>query len=104
MGQRAASLKKELEKRGRRVRNYLFQTRFRSYFKPEHLNQAVYSYFKNGGKFLRPSVLLFSCGAVGGDEKTALPAACGLEVYHTWTLVHDDILDMDAKRRGGMSV
>ncbi len=53
---------------------------------------------------MRSAVLLLSCGAVGGDEDKALPAAAAVEVYHTWTLVHDDIIDRDEKRRGHLSL
>jgi len=41
---------------------------------------------------------------MGGDEDRALPAAAAVEIYHTWTLVHDDIIDRDRKRRGGLTV
>jgi len=44
------------------------------------------------------------CGAVGGEEQTALPAAAAIELYHTWTLVHDDLIDRDNKRRGTPTV
>jgi geranylgeranyl diphosphate synthase type I len=57
-----------------------------------------------GGKSMRPAVLLLSCAAVGGDESKAIPAAAGIEVYHTWTLVHDDIIDRDTRRRGAPTV
>lgn len=73
-------------------------------FKPEPLRQAVYSYLERPAKRFRPGVLLFSCGAVGGREATAYPAAAAVEVYHTWTLVHDDIIDNDARRRGRPTV
>ena len=69
-------------------------------FEPDHIRDAAYSYIRQGGKSLRPAVLMLSCGAVGGDESAALPAAAAVEVYHTWTLVHDDIIDRDDKRRG----
>jgi geranylgeranyl diphosphate synthase type I len=59
---------------------------------------------KYGGKALRPSVLLFSCGAVGGDEEKMIPAAAAVEVFHTWTIVHDDIIDRDDRRRGGLTI
>ncbi len=62
------------------------------------------SYLKLGGKSLRPAVMLLSCGAVGGDEQVAIPAAAGIEVYHTWTLVHDDVIDKDPLRRGKPTV
>jgi geranylgeranyl diphosphate synthase type I len=73
---------------------------YRRSFNPEELREAVYSYLNRQAKRLRPGILLFSCGAVGGDEEKALSAAAAVEVYHTWTLVHDDIIDNDAKRRG----
>lgn len=95
---------KELSKRKQIVYNYLGSSRFRDMFRPEHIRDSVYSYMKQGGKSLRPAVLLFSCGAVGGDEKKAIPAAAAIEVFHTWTMVHDDIIDRDSKRRGGPTV
>jgi len=94
----------ELRRREESVRGYLAEPRFRSWFSPESLQQAVYAYVERGGKCLRPTLLLFSCGAVGGDEQKALPAAAGIEVFHTWTLVHDDLIDHDDRRRGGPSV
>jgi geranylgeranyl diphosphate synthase type I len=78
--------------------------RYQEAFGSAHVRDAVYSYILAGGKLLRPGVLLLSCGAVGGDEGRAIPAAAGLEVFHTWTIVHDDIIDRDAKRRGGPTV
>src|SRR5258708_34861820 len=48
--------------------------------------------------------MMISCGAVGGNEKVAIPAAAGIQVYHTWTLVHDDIIDRDDRRRGAPTV
>jgi geranylgeranyl diphosphate synthase type I len=74
--------------------------KYRSSFQPEPLRQAVYSYLLRPAKRFRPGVLLFSCGAVGGAERQARYAAASVEVYHTWTLVHDDIIDNDPKRRG----
>jgi geranylgeranyl diphosphate synthase type I len=73
---------------------------YQNSFQPEPLRQAVYSYLLRPAKRFRPGVLLFSCGAVGGAEQQALPAAAAVEVYHTWTLVHDDLIDNDPKRRG----
>lgn len=82
------------------VKNYLFSEQNRLNFSYQHLQDAVYSYVNAGGKSLRPAVLMFSCGAVGGDELTAIPAAATVELYHTFTLVHDDIIDRDEMRRG----
>lgn len=69
-------------------------------FSYKHLEDAVYSYVNAGGKALRSAVMMFCCGAVGGDEQTAVPAAAAIELYHTFTLVHDDIIDRDELRRG----
>lgn len=69
---------------------------------PSVLHRAMrYSVFA-GGKRLRPFLVLESCKVVGGDEEKALPAACAVEVLHTYTLVHDDLplMDNDDFRRG----
>jgi geranylgeranyl diphosphate synthase, type I len=74
-------------------------------FEPKHIGQLARAYIERGGKRLRPAVLLFSFGAAGGkDEAIALPAAAGIEVVHTWTLTHDDLIDHDGKRRGEPTV
>ncbi|HID94746.1 MAG TPA: polyprenyl synthetase family protein [Candidatus Latescibacteria bacterium] len=95
---------RELSERNRRVREYLCSKRYRERFPLAHIHDSAYSYIESGGKSLRPAVLLFSCGALGGDEEKAMPAACGVEIFHTWTLVHDDIIDDDSKRRGKPTV
>jgi geranylgeranyl diphosphate synthase type I len=90
----------ESSKRARRVREYLDSEDYRGRFSPRHMSDSAYNYLNSGGKCLRPAILFFSCGAVGGDESKALPAAAAIEVFHTWTLAHDDIIDSDKKRRG----
>ncbi|MEP7285669.1 MAG: polyprenyl synthetase family protein [Chloroflexota bacterium] len=102
--ERFATLMDELANRKQIVYDYLFNSEYALGFAPVHIRDAAFSYLKMGGKSLRPAVLLLSCGAVGGDEKTAIPAAAGIEVYHTWTLVHDDIIDRDDRRRGAPTV
>lgn len=56
----------------------------------------------NGGKRLRPILVLAGCEAVVGDERAAIPTACALEFIHSYSLVHDDLpaLDNDDLRRG----
>ena len=103
-GTRFAGLLDQLAKRKQRVYDYLFHSEYAARFAPPHIHDAAFSYLRLGGKSLRPAVLLLSCGAVGGNEDIALPAAAGIEVYHTWTLVHDDIVDRDARRRGAPTV
>lgn len=86
--------------RKRMVMDYLLQDRFVRRFRPQHIRDAVYSYVKSGGKSLRPAAAMLACGAVGGDEAKALPIAAAIEICHTWTLVHDDVIDRDSARRG----
>ena len=52
------------------------------------------------GKRIRPLLLLLTCAACGGDWNAALPAAASVELVHNFSLIHDDIQDNSAKRRG----
>jgi len=54
----------------------------------------------DAGKRLRPIFLLLSCEAQGGEWERALPAAAAVELLHNFSLIHDDIEDRDATRRG----
>lgn len=58
-----------------------------------------------GGKRIRPVLALASAEAIGGDPKAVLPAACALELIHTYSLIHDDLpaMDNDDYRRGRLS-
>ena len=84
----------EVGQRAERVRGYLLDEQYRPEFAHPHLQDAIYSYVRAGGKALRPAVLMFCCGAVGGMTVRDSGAAA-VELYHTWTLVHDDIIDRD---------
>ena len=55
-----------------------------------------------GGKRIRPVLCLAATETAGGDPEDALPAACALEMIHTYSLIHDDLpaMDDDALRRG----
>ncbi|MCB2213334.1 polyprenyl synthetase family protein [bacterium] len=86
------------------VRKIVCDNRYQSRFAPDDLRDAAILYTTSGGKRLRPAILLWSCGAVGGDPAVAMPAAAAVELFHTWTLVHDDIIDRDERRRGGATV
>ncbi len=94
----------ELKSAADRVANYLLADRFLQRFRPSDILDAVTLYVQSGGKRLRPAILLWSCGALGGDPEVALPAASAVEIFHTWTLIHDDILDRDDRRRGSQTV
>ncbi len=54
----------------------------------------------DAGKRLRPVLTLLACEAAGGDWDSALPAAAAVELLHNFSLIHDDIEDGDATRRG----
>jgi geranylgeranyl diphosphate synthase, type II len=69
---------------------------------PRSLHKSMrYSVFA-GGKRVRPILLLAACEAVGGDKNSAMPAACAMEMIHTYSLIHDDLpaMDDDDFRRG----
>lgn len=69
---------------------------------PAVLGEAMRYSLLAGGKRLRPILCLASAEAVGGAREMAMPAACALELIHTYSLVHDDLpaMDDDALRRG----
>src|ERR687893_1534088 len=52
-----------------------------------------------GGKAIRPTLVLLSARAVGGVAATAVPAAIAVELVHTFSLLHDDVMDGDVPRR-----
>lgn len=66
------------------------------------LYEAMRYSVMNGGKRVRPLLVLASCEAVAGDPKRAIGAACAVELIHAYSLVHDDLpaMDNDAWRRG----
>ena len=62
---------------------------------PEVLREAIeYSLFA-GGKRLRPALALGAVDLLGGDDTLALPAACAIEMIHTYSMIHDDLPSMD---------
>jgi len=67
---------------------------------PQPLYRASRHIIEAGGKRLRPFLVLKSCKLVEGREEDAIPTAAALELLHTFTLIHDDIMDQDEKRRG----
>lgn len=66
------------------------------------VSQAMRYSVENGGKRIRPALLLEFCRVCGGDYKKAMPFACALEMIHTYSLIHDDLpcMDNDDFRRG----
>ena len=67
---------------------------------PKQLYNAARHLLDSGGKRIRPYILLKSCEIVGGDSNNAIPFAAAVELLHNFTLIHDDIMDNDALRRG----
>lgn len=69
---------------------------------PTPLVQAMRYSLLGGGKRLRPILCIAGCEAVGGALANVLPAACALELVHTYSLIHDDLpaMDNDDLRRG----
>ncbi|MBI4355593.1 MAG: polyprenyl synthetase family protein [Candidatus Omnitrophica bacterium] len=72
---------------------------------PAAIHEAMRYSVMGGGKRLRPILCLLACEAVGGRSSAALDTACGLELIHTYSLIHDDLPAMDdaATRRGRAS-
>ncbi len=99
-----AELLAALAPRRKRVYDYLQEAVARISLSSLHLGEAIASYVQQPGKGLRSSILLLSCGAAGGDETRAIPAAAAVELFHVWTLVHDDLIDQDNLRRGRPTV
>lgn len=73
---------------------------------PTRLHEAMRYAIFGGGKRLRPACVFLAARAVGGAEEAALPAACAIELIHTYSLVHDDLpcMDDDDLRRGRATV
>jgi geranylgeranyl diphosphate synthase type II len=71
---------------------------------PQGLYAPIAYTLASGGKRLRPQLALLSCRLFGGDEKQALPVALALEVFHNFTLLHDDVMDRASVRRGRETV
>ena len=71
---------------------------------PSHLYEPITYTMDLGGKRLRPVLVLMACEAVGGDINRALTPAIGLEMFHNFTLLHDDVMDKADIRRGKPTV
>jgi len=70
--------------------------------RPRRLHEAMHYSMFAGGKRIRPILMLAACEAIGGDVRKVLPAACAIEMIHTYSLIHDDLpaMDDDDFRRG----
>ncbi|NNE77067.1 MAG: polyprenyl synthetase family protein [Pricia sp.] len=88
-----------------------YRTEFTSYLKdntkgrePKNLYQPINYILGLGGKRIRPVLTLLSTEIFGGSYKNALEAALAIEVFHNFSLMHDDIMDAAPLRRGKPSV
>lgn len=72
--------------------------------KPVELYEPVNYTLDSGGKRLRPSFLIMACDMFGGNIQDAISPALGIELFHNFTLLHDDIMDKSPIRRGRPTV
>ncbi len=94
------------------MQNILFyQSVFKEYLKnysspkqPENLYSPIHYILQLGGKRLRPVLTLMTAEIFGTDHQKALDAALSVEVFHNFSLVHDDIMDDAPLRRGQQTV
>src|ERR1700744_117141 len=71
---------------------------------PGQLYEPITYILSLGGKRMRPALLLMACELFGGDVTKALKPAMAIEVFHNFTLMHDDIMDNAPIRRGKTTV
>ena len=77
---------------------------FLSRYPDTELYAPVHYLMGLGGKRLRPVLVMAACEACGGTKEVALPAALAVELFHNFTLMHDDIMDDAPLRRGHATV
>jgi geranylgeranyl diphosphate synthase type I len=90
----------------RRIKEFIISDSENAGLDPKDILESSLSYVERPAKRLRPAVLLMAAGSLGGREMeaAAFPAAVAVELFHTWTLVHDDLIDNDGLRRGKPTV
>lgn len=71
---------------------------------PENLYAPIDYIMGLGGKRIRPVLVLMSCDLFGGDYTQAMEAALSVEMFHNFTLIHDDVMDKADLRRGNQTV
>ena len=71
---------------------------------PKNLYQPISYILALGGKRIRPTLTLMTAEIFGANYKQALPAALAVEVFHNFSLIHDDIMDDAPLRRGNETV
>jgi len=71
---------------------------------PAHLYEPVKYIMGSGGKRIRPALVLLSCNLFSSGVEQAVMPALAIELFHNFTLMHDDIMDKSEKRRGRETV
>jgi len=71
---------------------------------PENLYAPIHYILQIGGKRLRPILTIMTCDLFEGNSKEAFDAALAIELFHNFTLIHDDIMDSAPIRRGKETV
>lgn len=90
------------EELSQKIENYIGRLPFPG--EPTELYSPIQYILEEGGKRIRPLLLTIVCDIYGGDVDGALPCAAALEVFHNFTLLHDDIMDNADIRRGKPTV
>ena len=98
------NLDKYLDQTGKRINVALDKLLPAETVAPPTIHKAMrYSLFA-GGKRMRPALLLMANELFDGETDAAIPAALGIEVFHNFTLLHDDIMDKAPLRRSKPTV
>jgi len=92
----------KLEAYKHKINEFLSKESFKKY--PANLYDPIDYTLKLGGKRLRPILALAACDLFGGNIDDAMKPAIGIEIFHNFTLLHDDIMDDAPQRRGKATV
>ena len=71
---------------------------------PNGLYEPIRYVLSLGGKRIRPMLMMLAYNMFRDDPQSILYPACGIEIYHNYTLLHDDLMDNADIRRGHMTV
>ena len=84
------------------IKNHIQEIEFAG--DPQELYHPIKYMVELGGKRMRPVLVMLACEAMGGKAKEALEPSIGIELFHNFTLLHDDIMDNAPLRRGKPTV
>ncbi len=86
----------------KKFEDYLHTLKWKN--EPEGLYEAISYILQLGGKRIRPQLVLLSNQILNGNVNDAMPAAAAIELFHNFSLIHDDIMDNAPLRRGKKTV